>query len=127
MSGEAADASDEDEIDADDSAQPGSVLSSYIFQDTLTTTVVTPLNEPEEPPASVPKQSDSRTAPKQSDSRASGPNARRKFDLNLPLQNAIPGYKAPKGLKKKRKTSGKKKILSKKEKAKNRGDARRRE
>ncbi|KAL1521395.1 hypothetical protein AB1Y20_021060 [Prymnesium parvum] len=118
---------DEHESDDDDAAPEGSVLHSFIFQDTLTTTVVTPIGETAEPPLKPATEAPAR----ESGSRAAPvvKVVKKKFDLNLPLQNAIPGYKPPvnKALRKKRKTGGKKKLQSKKEKAKTRGEARRRD
>ena len=113
--------------DDEDKIAPGSVLSTFIFQDTLTTTCVTSLDEgvseeqrPTAPAVDGPKQT-------RGASGYTAPQKKKKFDLNLPLQNAIPGYKPTinKGAKKRKKSGdGKKRLVSKKEKAKNRAAAR---
>ena len=110
--------------DSDGSDEPENAeRSSYIIGDTLTTTVVSSLlNEPVEQRAA-----DSSSGANTATARAGRPSQpqqqqikAKKFNLNVPLATAIPGYKPPSGLKKARKKPKKKKIISKKEKARNR-------
>ena len=95
-------------------------LATYDFEDTVITTTVTPL-EPDEPECS--RKAASATSAAGGEQRRSAVRKSKKFDLNLPLAAAIPGYKAPKGQQKSRKRAGNKKKyqkVSKKVKAKTR-------
>jgi len=104
----------------DDEAPGDAETATYDFQGTLTTTVVSALLDEDQTELEVhpvPKpagRGDSRTQPKA-----------KKFNLDQPLAQAIPGYKAPAGLKARKaakKGGGKKRgAVSKKQKAKQRG------
>lgn len=121
---------------------PNAEQNSYIVGDTLTTTVVESLlDDPEEDSVAAPslaksqdrlswmgKSSNSSRVDGGSSSKSSNAVVswetkeklmQKKFDLSKPLASIIPGYKAPVGLKKKKKVK-KRKILSKKEKQKER-------
>ena len=118
------DPDDDDNDDGDDDENPESVLSTFIFQDTITTTCVTPIDDsPSEPPAAAPVAGD-RTERKTTASTSALPPKKKKFDLNLPLATAIPGFKNPKGLKKARKMKKVKRVVSKKEKQKTKAASR---
>lgn len=117
----------------DGDVPPNSQLASYVFQDTITTTVVTPLLSEEEELASKGQtavEPGDRPSASAAASRSgeNGTKKKKKFDLNIPLASAIPGYKPPvtkkAGGKGKKKKSKKGKLISKKEKARNRGLAR---
>ena len=114
---------DEEEEEADDGEEEAEAanaeLTSFLFGGTLTTTVVTPMID--EPAADAKPAADDPIRTSQPDLRPK----KKKFNLSLPLATAIPGYKAPEGLKKKNKKKGKKKgVVSKKEKARNRAPRR---
>ena len=100
-------------------AEPaGAEVASFIFQDTPTTTSVTPLlEEPEPAPEARRGGGGEGRGGADADAR---PKKLKKFNLSQPLANAIPGYKPAKGLKKARKVKKKKKVVSKKEKARGR-------
>ena len=107
-----------------EAAAAAAEVSTYHFQDTLTTTVVEPLLDDDPPVVEAVEEAAARSrgegAPK--------PKAR-KFNLNVPLATAIPGYVPPKqrsgGPKKKKEKKGKaKRLVSKREKARQRAPQR---
>jgi len=102
-----------------EAATAASELATYDFEDTLVTTVVTTL-EPDGAADQKPLKRAESTRPAILGAQAQ--RKAKKFDLNLPLSAAIPGYKAPKTLKARKKPGGKKKFaqVSKKEKARRR-------
>ena len=125
---------DEDEDEDEDEEDANAEQSTYVIGDTLTTTVVESLmDDPEGGVADAPledrppkkKQKTLSWMGRSTDKSAGSTSSRsddakqrimqKKFDLSKPLATIIPGYKAPVGLKKKKKVK-KRKILSKKEK-----------
>jgi hypothetical protein len=109
---------DGDESDAED----GCERTSYRDGDTLTTTVVSSLLS--DPPAPLGGSEDAHAKPRGATGASSQAKPKKKFNLALPLATAIPGYKPPEGLQKKRKKAKKRKVLSKKEKARHRAPRR---
>jgi ribosomal RNA-processing protein 17 len=128
---------EEEEDDGEEEGEdPNAEQNSYIVGDTLTTTVVESLLEdPEEDSVAAPSlakkqdriswmgskrgsgDSSSKSGKALISADAKEKLMQKKFDLSKPLASVIPGYKAPVGLKKKKKVK-KRKTLSKKEKQK---------
>ena len=113
---------DDDDGDGgdDDDAPAVAEVATYAFQDTLTTTVVAPMNFGDDEP-----EVEDERPPEERGEAAPKPKPK-VFKLNQPLATAIPGYKPKdlgksKGSKGKLKSQRKKgKLVSKKEKAKRR-------
>ena len=110
------DGNDDDGNDSDDNDGP--VSASYLVdgESCLTTVAVSSLLADE--PTGAERAPPRPTAGKQT--AADEVRKKKKYDLNKSLSHAIPGYKAPAGLQKKRKKKKKPKIVSKKDKAKHR-------
>ena len=114
---------------ADDEAEPANAeLTSFLLGDTLTTTVVEPLLSNEADEVAIEPQPSKRAPPAGRDASARNESTKRrkKFDLSVPLTVAIPGYKAPEGIKKKQKLKkgSAKRAASKKDKARARAPRR---
>ena len=111
---------DDDGDGGDDDAPADAEVATYAFQDTLTTTVVAPMNFGDDEP-----EVEDERPPEERGEAAPKPKPK-VFKLNQPLATAIPGYK-PKDLGKSKGSKGrlksqrkKGKLVSKKEKAKRR-------
>lgn len=116
------DEDDGDEADQDEPEAATAELQSFLTGGSLTTTVVTPLLDEPEPAAA-------KSAAPKMDQRNAGTSTQqvksKKFNLSVPLVNAIPGYQLPahfKGIKKQKKK--KKVATSKKDKARARAPRR---
>lgn len=124
-------ADDNDAVDnVDDEPESANAeLTSFLLGDTLTTTVVEPLLSNAADEGAIEPQPAKRAAPPAGrDAGAHGqlPKRRKKFDLSVPLSVAIPGYKAPEGIRKKQKLKkgNARRAASKKDKAKARAPRR---
>ena len=127
--------------DDDDGDAGNAETAQFVIGDTLTTTTVESIMEDSDDEEADGAPQSKRTAQiswmggKTSGGASSGGASsddggfkqrvqQKKFDLSQPLASVIPGYKAPVGLKKKKKVK-KRKLLSKKDKQKHRAPERR--
>ena len=131
--GAAANADDDDEDEGDDDGQeeedaeaPTAELNSFLTGGMLTTTVVTPMLDEPRPANSLEDARPAAASSAQSAQSNQRPK-QKKFNLSVPITQAIPGYQLPSHMKGSKSRKKKKKIkggASKKDKARQRAPRR---